>query len=662
MSGAFVVLRLRGTSSRTLAAGLMAAALAGCSADESTGTTPEPPSEARADFRPGIPQGWTGGTARADQYEIGLDVGVKRQGNGAAYLRSRTTTQGTESFAAVNQALNAAPYRGKRVRFSGWVQADSIISGAGLWMRIDGATRQVGFDNMLISRRPIVGTATWHQVSVVLDVPQEAISLTLGALITGRGTLRVDDVTLDTVALTTPVTAGPSLIPYDRDSSAAVTTALRYPVTISNADFEGVSSMPATTAAWLAANAVPFNTDAAGSGLDDLAELGRIVGSARIIGFGEATHGTREFFRMKHRAFEYLVERHGVNWFTIEATMSESRDVDHYITHGVGDPRALLSRLQFWTWNTQEVLDLIRWMRDYNVRVGSPRLRFFGFDMQSADVSVDSVRSITTRIDGPLAERAIRIVGCFDAARDPRTRRISSTLYLSSLSVATRTLCQDSVTALRTAIQSSRTALLARSDAETVDWLQQYTTQLIQWTQMAGAPNTSASSLIRDQAMADNLAWAVNRAPGSKHFAWAHNYHVSRRPNTMGYHLGRQFGNDYRVFGFTFGTGQFNAYEQVGTTVTSLKAHTITSIDTTAIEYLFQQVNRPRLLLDTRKILDGGAATAPLRNGALRMRTIGALYNNAVPSIYFEDVLLPADYDGIIWFSTTSASFLLPFQ
>lgn len=44
------------------------------------------------------------------------------------------------------------------------------------------------------------------------------------------------------------------------------------------------------------------------------------------------------------------------------------------------------------------------------------------------------------------------------------------------------------------------------------------------------------------------------------------------------------------------------------------------------------------------------------------MRSIGALYSSTTASSYFEDVLLPGDYDGIIWFRSTSASVLLPFQ
>ena len=62
---------------------------------------------------------------------------------------------------------------------------------------------------------------------------------------------------------------------------------------------------------WLRENAIPFNTTEPGSGFDDLMPLKEIIGDARIVALGEATHGTREFFQMKHRMLEFLVKEMG---------------------------------------------------------------------------------------------------------------------------------------------------------------------------------------------------------------------------------------------------------------------------------------------------------------------------------------------------------------
>ena len=67
---------------------------------------------------------------------------------------------------------------------------------------------------------------------------------------------------------------------------------------------------------------------------------------------GEATHGTHEFFQLKHRMLEFLVERMGFTVFGIEANWPESLAVNDYVLNGNGDPAKALAGFYFWTWNT----------------------------------------------------------------------------------------------------------------------------------------------------------------------------------------------------------------------------------------------------------------------------------------------------------------------
>jgi len=61
------------------------------------------------------------------------------------------------------------------------------------------------------------------------------------------------------------------------------------------------SSVPPEVSTWLRENAIPSDTVEPGSGFDDLMPLKEIIGGAHIVALGEATHGTSEFFKMKHR-------------------------------------------------------------------------------------------------------------------------------------------------------------------------------------------------------------------------------------------------------------------------------------------------------------------------------------------------------------------------
>ena len=53
------------------------------------------------------------------------------------------------------------------------------------------------------------------------------------------------------------------------------------------------------------------------SDLTDLDQLDTIFKTKRLIGIGEATHGTHEFTLMRHRIFKYLAEKHNYNTFFI---------------------------------------------------------------------------------------------------------------------------------------------------------------------------------------------------------------------------------------------------------------------------------------------------------------------------------------------------------
>ncbi len=56
----------------------------------------------------------------------------------------------------------------------------------GLWMRVDGRDRKItAFDNM--QNRSIKGTTDWSTYSVVLDVSEEAVDVSFGTLMSGKG-------------------------------------------------------------------------------------------------------------------------------------------------------------------------------------------------------------------------------------------------------------------------------------------------------------------------------------------------------------------------------------------------------------------------------------------------------------------------------------------
>ena len=149
---------------------------------------------------------------------------------------------------------------------------------------------------------------------------------------------------------------------------------------------------------WVRSTAIRLQTVEAGHGFADLQPLKRVVGDARIVALGEATHGSREFFQLKHRLLEFLASEMGFTIFSIEANLPEAYRLNDYVLTGVGDPRLLLRGMYFWTWDTEEVLDMILWMRAFNAS-GRGRVQFTGFDMQTPIVAMEIVRAFVARYD-----------------------------------------------------------------------------------------------------------------------------------------------------------------------------------------------------------------------------------------------------------------------
>jgi erythromycin esterase-like protein len=149
---------------------------------------------------------------------------------------------------------------------------------------------------------------------------------------------------------------------------------------------------------WIRANAIRLTTAQPGHGFADVQPLKRVVGSARIVSLGEATHGSREFFQFKHRMLEFLASEMGFSIFSIEANMPEAYRLNDYVLNGTGDPAQLLKGMYFWTWDTEEVLSMIQWMRAFN-QSGKGRVQFTGFDMQTPTVAAANVRAFVARYE-----------------------------------------------------------------------------------------------------------------------------------------------------------------------------------------------------------------------------------------------------------------------
>ena len=527
------------------------------------------------------------------------------------YVGRQPWSANPRQFGIGIEEFPAAEAAGRHIRLSGWIRTEAVDTagrgtGAGLWWRVDGEENQT----LGIANSPAAtGTTPWTSFSLDLDVAAGAQAIYFGTFLEGSGTAWFDGLSVE--------------IDGARWADGKV---------------PAVSKPSAAAVSWLRKKALPFATPEAGNGFDDLQKLRKLVGDARIVSLGEDTHGTREFFQMKHRLVEFLASEMGFTLFAIEANMPEAYRMNEYVLTGKGDPRALLKGMYFWTWNTQEVLDMVEWMRAFN-QSGRGRIQFLGFDMQTPTVAAANVRSFLLRAEPGYHAQAEAEMNLVESLAGSRLNGAPTSATPERAEAAAREVFDH--------LAGRRSAYLASFTPEEVDWAIQNARVVLQTAQ------TFTGTASRDESMAANVEWILDQAPpDAKIVLWAHNGHVGKIRDQMGAHLAERYGRDMVVLGFAFGGGQYNAVRPEGGLGPNEAAPPVPG----SVESYLAAPRIPRFVVDLRGI-PGSAPSAPWLAKTRPLRSIGAL----ALQCGFQPSVAADEYDGLIWFDQTSPSVLLPF-
>ncbi|GGQ35938.1 hypothetical protein GCM10010266_69040 [Streptomyces griseomycini] len=135
--------------------------------------------------------------------------------------------------------------------------------------------------------------------------------------------------------------------------------------------------MTETVARWIGRHAHPLTALDPEAPLTDLSPLADIVRDAEVVAVGASTRQAHELSALSHRVLRVLVEEWGFRSLALEGDDASRVGLDAYVRAGTGDPRALLAGARSF-WQTEEILDVIRWMRSYNRRHPDDPVRFAG--------------------------------------------------------------------------------------------------------------------------------------------------------------------------------------------------------------------------------------------------------------------------------------------
>lgn len=388
-----------------------------------------------------------------------------------------------------------------------------------------------------------------------------------------------------------------------------------------------------------------------------------LAAGRRFVLLGEATHGTREFYRMRAEITQRLICELGFDAVAVEGDWPDARRVNHHVCGATAEPAdAALGdfrRFPTWMWRNREVLSFVEWLRGQNAALpASERAGFYGLDLYSLYRSADAVITYLESVDPEQAEIARHRYAALDHVRNEQDYGYQAAMQLrpDCRGAVARQLMELRANAARylegdgPAAQDAQ--FYAERNAATVVNAEQY------YRSMFGSHISTWN--LRDAHMRDTLfALARHRQDhggNGRIVVWAHNSHLgdARATETslrgewnLGQLVREAVGDQALLVGFTTYTGHVAAATDWGGDV---ERKAVLPALPDSYEQLFHRSGLDRFFLPLTP-----AAAAPLREPLLE-RAIGVLYRPQTEraSHYFQ-ASLSAQFDALFHLDETDA-------
>ncbi|MGB6054350.1 MAG: erythromycin esterase family protein [Burkholderiaceae bacterium] len=392
-----------------------------------------------------------------------------------------------------------------------------------------------------------------------------------------------------------------------------------------------------------------------------------LIGDARFVLLGEASHGSHEFYRERARITQRLITEKGFTAVAVEADWPDAWRVNRYVRgeHGDADARQALAgfrRFPAWMWRNTEVVEFVEWLRGRNAALPpAAAAGFYGLDLYSLFTSIDEVLRYLDRTDPEAGRRARERYACFDHFGEDSQRYG----YVAAFDLSAS--CEEAVVAQLRDLQA-RTAERAGTEGDDPNarfYIEQNarlvaSAERYYRTMFHGRVS---SWNLRDRHMADTLQALeehLTRSGGqpAKIVVWEHNSHVGdaratevgeQGEWTVGQLARETWGEQTRLIGFTTHHGTVTAASDWDAPA---EHKPVRPALPDSYEELFHQVGMRAFYLPLRA---RNPATQILAEGRLE-RAIGVIYRPRTErqSHYFY-ARLPQQFDAILHFDETRA-------
>jgi erythromycin esterase-like protein len=401
---------------------------------------------------------------------------------------------------------------------------------------------------------------------------------------------------------------------------------------------------------------------------EDYDSLMDLIGDARFVLMGEASHGTHEFYEQRAEITKRLIREKGFTAVAVEADWPDAYRVNRYV-RGMNDDAtstdalAGFDRFPAWMWRNTVVVNFVDWLREYNHSLppNVAKTGFYGLDLYSMYESIKAVLGYLDKIDPEAAQRARYRYSCLEHfGEDSQSYGYAASLGLSSS-------CEEEAINQLMELQR-RTAEFSQENSQVAEdefFYAQQNARLVKnaeeyYRSMFGGRVSSWN--LRDRHMAETLDQLVahldRHENRSKVVVWAHNSHLGDARATdmgasgelnVGQLVRQQYGNDAVLIGFSTYTGTVTAASDWGAPPERKRVRPALA---GSYEALFHATELPQFLLNLR---DNDEVRERLRQRRLE-RAIGVIYlpQSERISHYFK-ARLSEQFDAMIHFDETRA-------
>ena len=412
-----------------------------------------------------------------------------------------------------------------------------------------------------------------------------------------------------------------------------------------------------SASAWLRpmTSGIPSNGEVAVTG--SYPALDRLASRVRVLGIGEATHGSREFNDFRVSATRRLIERFGYRVVAIEGSAYQlSRLNDIASGHGDSGSVASIARETGWIGERARIA-LASVVTDWNRKHPADRVSIVGVDPQIAPPQQWFAAFLVRAYGADVGSRWLPMAQEIASAD-------SQVLVFGNSDVNARTL--HALFEVLARLDLDAPVLDVRLGRASVDSARVYVRQFTEFADFNGGGDSSlvVASHNRDWYMANRVLSALESArPNAKVVYWAHDGHISapRAPGASraGTILRSVLGCGYGALGESFGEGGFVS-QMPNDLEDRLHVAILPAAPSESVDAMLSAIQPGALAVTWSCTVTEGIEPQWLKV-AHPMHIVGGLFApGSLPSSAFRPYDILRDFDGLVYFPHVTAEALPP--